>query len=77
MKPPELESWRVAEVVERCTRNGVTSWTSVARQLGCSVDRARLLGDPGYFEVRPWPLAEPAGDADDADAELLTAILGA
>jgi len=42
-------------VIARCTRNGVTSWQQVARQLGRSVDSVRCAYDPQYLKVRPWP----------------------
>lgn len=51
-------------VIQRCTRNGVTSWQSVAKQLGCSVDRARRLYDlTTSARHDPQQLAEPLTDA--------------
>lgn len=35
-------------VVRRCTRNGVTLWQHVAKQLGRSVDSVRQEYDPEY-----------------------------
>lgn len=54
-------------VVARCTRDGVTSWQNVARQLGMSVDKARRLYDPVSSARRdPQQLAEhhPMTDAE-------------
>lgn len=31
------------DLIARCTRNGVISWQQVAKQLGCSVDRAQRM----------------------------------
>lgn len=39
-----------SEVLARCTRNGVTSWSNVAKQLGLSVDQARSRHDPEYLK---------------------------
>lgn len=42
-------------IIAACTRNGVTSWQNVARQLGRSVDSVRCAYDPQYLHIRPWP----------------------
>lgn len=58
------------DVVDRCTRAGVTSWSNVAKQLGVSVDRARRLYDPVSSSRRdPQQLAGPAPESlTDAEA---------
>lgn len=59
------------DVIARCTRAGVTSWSNVARQLGRSVDSVRSEFDAEYLRVRPWPhvceviAPEPEVDVND------------
>jgi hypothetical protein len=56
------------EIVRRCTRDGVTSWQSVAKQLGLSVDAARSRYDPAYLRARPWP--HPCEEVPHPDAPI-------
>jgi hypothetical protein len=42
-----------ADVISKCTRNGVTSWSNVAKMLGCSVDKAKALH--GHLTPRQDP----------------------
>lgn len=42
-------------IIARCTRNGITSWQAVAKQMGLSVDAVRSRYDAAYLKVRPWP----------------------
>lgn len=50
-------------VIERCTRDGVTSWQQVAKQLGRSVDSVRAQFDPRYLRAHVWaPTREPDPD---------------
>lgn len=59
------------DVIARCTRAGVTSWSNVARQLGRSVDSVRSEFDPEYLRVRMWPhvceVVEPEPEVDEND----------
>lgn len=48
-------------IIHRCTRDGVTSWQNVARQMGISVDKARRLYDAtSRARHDPQQLGEPA-----------------
>lgn len=42
------------DVINRCTRDGHTSWQSVSRQLGRSVDSVRGQYDPTYLRSHLW-----------------------
>lgn len=42
------------DVINRCTRDGHTSWQSVSRQLGRSVDSVRAQYDPTYLRSHLW-----------------------
>jgi hypothetical protein len=53
-----------AEIIARCTRDGVVSWQHVARQLGRSVDSVRAQFDSGYG--RAW-VAMPSRDLEDEE----------
>lgn len=59
------------EIIRRCTREGVTAWQSVAKQLGLSVDAARSRYDPSYLRARPWPhpceSVSPDGEPEPID----------
>ena len=59
-------------IVARCTRNGVTSWQAVAKQLGRSVDSVRAQFDRQYARAHVWapsrepdPALEPPVDEND------------
>lgn len=49
------------EVIRRCTRDGVTSWAQVAKQLGRSVDSVRAQFDVTYLRAYVWA---PSREAD-------------
>lgn len=66
------------QIIARCTRDGHTAWSAVARQLGRSVDSVRAQFDPGYERAYAWApsrapvppaapedLVEPAVDEND------------
>jgi hypothetical protein len=56
------------DIIARNTRNGVTSWAQVAKQLGCSVDSARAQHDPAYARAHIWaPSREPQPEMEEID----------
>lgn len=55
-----------ADVIQRCTRNGVVIWSQVAKQLGCSIERAKMLC--GY----PAPRQDPQQIAPEPDVDAMT-----
>jgi hypothetical protein len=60
------------DIIDRCTRNGVTAWANVAKQLGRSVDSVRAQHDQSYMRAHIWapsrehqPEMEAPEDPDD------------
>lgn len=60
-----------ADIVRRCTRAGVTSWSNVARMMGVSIDSARTQFDPTYRLPKPaiqQPQEPDVSSLTDAEA---------
>lgn len=75
-----------ADVIARCTRDGVIQWGQVAKQLGVSIDRARRMYDPVSSsrqdpqQLTDWPMSDaeihksPRPKADDHKQLIITLL---
>lgn len=54
-----------ADIIARCTIDGVTRWSHVAQQMGRCVDSVRAEFDPRYLRAYIWaPSREPRPEMD-------------